>query len=427
MWLVVIGLATLTPESSPRLTAVPNACTRWCGDTLLVDFLLNILIFVPLGFATRRAGASAWRAVAIGSGLSLAIELLQLSAIAGRDASVLDWIANSLGTAIGVLLAGKSAILLRPAPSAARRLLLAGVVLWLLISIAGGWAIRPAATSALQWGQRAPELADYAPFEGELLSARVNEREIPSGPLSESDELRSLMRAGSVRVDATIRPGAPTRGLAPLVRVADSDRHEILLLAQYHQDIVFKVRLHTAVARMKTPSLALAKALSAGGEHAEVDESAAPATSPPVVITGVVEHGRMRLTVTEREGTKRTELTLSPNLMWSFFIPWDYWFGPNAPMLTALWIGGLLLPIGYWATVSASEPRGRPVVLVSLVAVAMSLLLVPLIFALPPTPGSHWLAALGGLLLGAAFGWRIRASDGAGRRLIDHDVGLQPS
>jgi hypothetical protein len=390
----------------PRVGAARDSCA-WCAEALTVDFLLNVGIFLPLGFGARRAGLPGRWVIAAGSCLSLAIELLQLGVIPGRDASALDWIANSLGTALGVLLATRLAMLLRPTPATAKRLLVAAVGGWLLAAMIGGWAIRPAATDDLLWGQRVPDLEDYAPFEGELLSARVNGREIPSAPLPESDAVQALLRAGESRVDVIVRPGPPTRGLAVLVRVVDSHRREVLFLGQHHQDLAFKVRLHAAVARMKTPSFALARSVPIGRRPGSAERI------PPVSISAAVKAGRVRLSVTDSAGTRTAEFVLSPTLTWSLFLPWEYWFGPNAPILTALWIAGCLVPIGYWASMAvdpAGPARERGLIVVALTLVVASIAVVSRTFGLPPTPLSHWFAAATSVGFGWAAAWRMRAS-----------------
>ena len=78
----------------------------------LLDLILNVLGFVPLGFLVvlRLSNPKllpAWSclllAVVVGFGLSLAIELTQVW-LPGRDSSLSDLIANTVGTAIGGVL-----------------------------------------------------------------------------------------------------------------------------------------------------------------------------------------------------------------------------------------------------------------------------------------------------------------------------------
>lgn len=76
----------------------PVGCVR--------NFLLNALLFLPLGFLLPALWGEfrRWkRTLLLGFGLSLAIELLQLFSFRATDLD--DLIANTLGTALGFLLA----------------------------------------------------------------------------------------------------------------------------------------------------------------------------------------------------------------------------------------------------------------------------------------------------------------------------------
>jgi glycopeptide antibiotics resistance protein len=76
----------------------------WSETIQLARFLANVVLFVPLalivGLATRRW----WLGFVIGVVTSAGSELVQ-RALPGRDASLEDLIANSLGAAIGALIA----------------------------------------------------------------------------------------------------------------------------------------------------------------------------------------------------------------------------------------------------------------------------------------------------------------------------------
>ena len=85
-----------------------------------------------------------------------------------------------------------------------------------------------------------------------------------------------------------------------------------------------------------------------------------------------------------------------------------YAFGPNFRILTALWLGGLLFPTGYWA----GRTGLRVVPALAWGAVGLTLAAVPWMFGLPAIPWSEWLAAvlglgLGQLVAGGSWGKRI--------------------
>lgn len=64
--------------------------------------VLNILLFVPMGFLPPLLWKrlASWRGLALGVGVSLAVELLQ--PLIGRDFDVDDLMANAIGTAVGL-------------------------------------------------------------------------------------------------------------------------------------------------------------------------------------------------------------------------------------------------------------------------------------------------------------------------------------
>ncbi len=78
----------------------------WIGPAV-VEFLLNVVLFVPAtflaGFLWPRVAWEAWAGAALlGSGT---IEYLQLFLLPGRSAQVRDLVSNTLGGVLGALLA----------------------------------------------------------------------------------------------------------------------------------------------------------------------------------------------------------------------------------------------------------------------------------------------------------------------------------
>jgi VanZ family protein len=73
----------------------------------LVDFLANILFFVPIGFiaALLLPWRVWWLAMPIGLALSTALELGQALFLPQRYASATDVLANTLGAVLGALIA----------------------------------------------------------------------------------------------------------------------------------------------------------------------------------------------------------------------------------------------------------------------------------------------------------------------------------
>lgn len=87
-------------DAGPLLRAIERLLPWATYD--VVEFVSNVLLFVPLGavlaFVLRRAP---WATVAVGLGTSAVIELAQWMLLPGRTGSVLDVVANTLGTVVG--------------------------------------------------------------------------------------------------------------------------------------------------------------------------------------------------------------------------------------------------------------------------------------------------------------------------------------
>ncbi|MCY0905477.1 VanZ family protein [Arthrobacter sp. H14-L1] len=76
-------------------------------DYVFVESASNVVLFIPFGFliASMLPPRRWWAAVIIGCAASCCIELAQLLFLSGRTASVADVAVNTLGAAIGAVIA----------------------------------------------------------------------------------------------------------------------------------------------------------------------------------------------------------------------------------------------------------------------------------------------------------------------------------
>ena len=114
-YLVFLGLVVFLPAREARRV---TGLVGWLADVLAgvgiprepaavaLELLANVALFTPLGLLVALAvpGARWWVVIATGLLLSTGIELVQL-ALPSRVSTVSDVIANTAGTALGLVLA----------------------------------------------------------------------------------------------------------------------------------------------------------------------------------------------------------------------------------------------------------------------------------------------------------------------------------
>ena len=344
----------------------------------------------------RWGWGSGWRGSHGGGRLAIAfattctVEFLQLRVIAGRDASISDIITNTTGGLVGAWMAERWRSLIFPAPQMARRWAIGAGVAWVLMTAATGWLEHPSPTHALYYGQWAAELPGYEQFRGKVLAATVDGVATPSTRLTETPELRRRMRQ-TIIVRVTAVMAGPTGGVAPIFGIFDRNQNGILMLAQQGEALTFYVRMRVEGLRLRPPTLELRP-----GIPLEPGDT--------VQITGTLADSRLGITVSSPRGTSSRRLSVSPNWGWETVFPYDYAFGPAGHFLTALWVGGLLFPIGYWSR------RGRSAVgalATGALLIVIGQGVVPVVTGLQPVHWSAWLAAAIGFLAGVGLAGAI--------------------
>ncbi len=104
--LAAVGAIVLAPF---RLEAPSLDRVMWIAGEgeRLADVVLNVVLFVPVGFALGRLIERRWLAVLAGIGCSLLIESAQLM-IPGRYTTLSDVVTNGMGAMIGIVVAGEA-------------------------------------------------------------------------------------------------------------------------------------------------------------------------------------------------------------------------------------------------------------------------------------------------------------------------------
>ncbi len=383
-----IAIMTLTPQPGPPAYA-PSLCV-FCGEMAVQDIILNIILFVPFGAGLRLAGVRRYRVIAIAFCFSAAIELLQMHIIAGRDSSLGNVITNTLGGALGAALADSWRAWILPTAKQARRALWGGAILWVAILGTTVWALHRALPDTTLWGEWDPAILHFDRFPGTVVKANAAGFDFPPGARGSDPVFRHRLVSDSVLVSATVIPGPPTVRTAPIVSVYDPERTQVFLLAQRQRSLVFSIRMNAGRAMIRDPIIGLDDVfpLAHARRASDTVYAAAGIVGRALVIRSDND--------THRHARER-RITLGPALGWTFFLPWPYAFGTETTSLSALWLGGLFLPLAYWGG-RARRPVETGIVLGA--ALVAGLVVMPLAMRGAFVGWAEWL----GIAIGGAVG-----------------------
>ncbi len=393
--LLAIGWLTLrpSPEDIELVARSPFLCLYPCGVEGLRDAVLNVVLFIPLG-AALATWVSGWRLWLAPLTLSLLIEFSQYQWLSGRDASLRDVLTNTLGGALGVFLARRWHTVFRPARPVARRMAAGGLVAWLGIVTATAIGMRRDLPETTYWGQWAPVLGQFAIYAGTVLNIQVGGEPLAFGRVQDSGELRRLLLQDSVLITATVVSGIPPSDPAPIASVYDGLQQEIFVLGQDHNDLVFRVRNGLVAAEL-------------AGQMVRMPDFPGHTPGDTVHIAGGIVRNHYLLRAEARAGTKELWVPFSAGWAWSGLLPFRHRLGPEAALLTALWLGALMFPAGYWLGAGGDGP----VTLLWIVGVTgLGLAAATLLSGLPPGSWSEWFGSLSGGLAG----WMLGRKAGAG-------------
>jgi len=391
--LALIARLTLKPLGGP-LPSGFHWCV-FCGSFGAADFLLNIALFVPLGWALRTAGFRRWPIYLFGFLLAGTIETLQDFVISGRESGLNDIIANPLGGIVGVRLADHMRLLFTPDPKASRRLALGAAGAWLVLAILMPWLMGPSLPRTQYWEQVAADLPKFGKYTGQILSATYNGQPFRTGRLSDSASagMRDALMQGHARVDITTIP-APNEGghLAPIVGVFDRERQEIFMVACAGQDLIFGIRTRLDDLKFHSPAHRL---------HGAIPCDSTSPTGDTIRIAATVDRVGLLLAAERAGKTASARPDAGAWQGWRLLISDNY--GKQArygPYLTALWTVLWLLPLGYWLGRSPGRWFGLGVGGLTLL---VSLAIIPMGVGSRPAPPHVWIAGAVGLLLGTIW------------------------
>ena len=320
-----------------------------------------------------------------------------------RIDSHLCLICGSFGTvdaALNVLLFIPLGIGLALAGVSGKRALLGMVVLSALIEVAQLLVI-----PSRYYGQVAPTLGNFALFPGRVVSAQIDSLRVSSGALAAGGtSLQRLLVAGA-KIDAKIETGPAVDGVAPIIRVADDRKRQIILLAQKGDQLVFGVRTGAAKLRLRAPLFALERVfpLQAGVFDFRSESLEVSGSQQPNLVT-----------LNSRDSTSHgNQIRITSSLGWTLWLPFQWFIAGTLTEQSVnwLWIWCFVVPFGFWSmrsvqpTTSAASRWNRSLWAVAAAALlCAALILIPWIFGISVAPLTDWLAGVLGLAMGAWAG-----------------------
>jgi hypothetical protein len=272
-----------------------------------------------------------------------------------------------------------------PSSQAAARLFAGWSVLWVGALAATVWLQDPRSLRGPLRNAWPEAATPHWVYGGRVLEARVDGVAMPrqETPPDRAAIRRSLDR-GEAMIEVHAVSGPPSDGLVFLYSL--QVHHTPLLgLGQYGRDAVLVVPSRAQRFRIWSPTIQLRDAFP-------------PDSGVPVTLQGAIRDGRLRLSVRWGGQVRQTGMQLRPTHGWTAVPPMKFVLGRRVRLLTALWVGVLVFPLGYWA---AALPRRYAPAPALVGVVAVGLLALPALTRSPPSHWTEWLAAL----TAAALGW----------------------
>lgn len=375
--------------------------------------MLNVLLFVPLGVGLALSGIAGKRAVLTACILSAIIETTQLFFIPGRDATLGDVLTNTLGGSLGFAIARTAGIWLRPKPRIAIVLGLCWCAVWITIQTVSSIAFTPSLPESGYFGQIAPRLGNFEVFSGRVLATRIDDVALTDTRLNDAASIRRRLLRGAT-VGATVLPDGPTNDIAPIVRVADDEQREIVLLAQDDQSLLFGLRTRAAILRLRSPLFAVAGvfAHSRSTKNSSGVSTVNRSANDSVSLAGSYDGRLARLTAQTNSASDERRVRVSSSLGWTLTMPFQWLIEDTLGerVLSWIWMAFLMAPAGYWGAhiVLHRDPHANSTLVVLCLTAAAAILLAGLVaveqgFGLPVATVRDWVASVSGIVAGGVL------------------------
>jgi hypothetical protein len=396
---VAIAVATLTPM--PGVASLSTPWCIFCGDLGGIDFGANVVMFMPLGLGLAMALGRRWKPVLWCFALTVFVEAMQIRIIPGRDASLGDVVANTLGGLLGAQLGLGYSALLRPTRRVARRFAVAwaGLVSVVLWGTSWGFAASPRLTSL--WVQHLPVRAGFEPVPGSLDSLWLEGILLDEMYPTNRRAIADAMAKRSWRAVAALRMHGPPATPGVIARVVEESTVR-LSIEQWGADLRCRIKSRASDIKLRDPVVAVPNVFPVRAGTADV----------PTRATCGRLGATMLAAATTPSGSAEYRMRLSPSLGWVLVWPFNVGVTGKVALLGLAWLIALGLPAGYWLAASRWSPTDRgggpspfgalvpPFVV--LLAFVLGEYLAPRVFDVEAASATESLATLIGIVVGGA-------------------------
>jgi hypothetical protein len=303
-----------------------------CSRQPVSGFLLNLLLFIPLGVVLGWSGRGIGRSTLLGACISVVIETAQWF-IPGRESALSDIVANSAGALLGALLWEAGSGLLDPSPERRVRLGRGWVALAVLAQVLMAVLLPAALPHDEYFAQWNWNCLGLEPYPGAVRDARIGDVFLPSRVLRTSPRVRDLLLRGE-HLDIAATAGPRPDGETTLFCISNGHHDYILMMLIDRDDIVLLPRHMTDVLGLAPLELRIPGAMN---------------RVPPggaIAVSAWRERGRWCVSLGEERSCER----ISAGSLWRIVSP-----GRAAanPLLDVIWMAFLFFPLGYYAVSGA--------------------------------------------------------------------------
>lgn len=327
----LIAVLTLSPIAGAASLPAPTCLL--CGDHGLADAVANVLLFAPLGALLVLTGLSVRQALLAGLVFSTGIEFLQL-ALPGRSPTFRDIALNAFGAWLAATLIAGRGSCLAPPRHRLRSLAYASAGIPAVVVCLSAWLLAPTSTSDPWYGLWHPELRNFTPWDGRVLSATIGREPVPGGRLENVDFIRAAL-VSRQPIGLDLQAGTPTSGLGAIFAIFDSRQREILLVGVRGESLIISERRRATWLRFDQP-VARFPAFFSGTD----------AGDSLSVLIALTDEGAC-VTAARRQ---RCDSPISAGSVWTLVAWQGGWLsGSMGALLNAVTLGLLVIPVAFYS------------------------------------------------------------------------------